>query len=326
MPSVTVLPQVPRIAVAVSASDHEPVDPEVCSRWRLVPGRVLGNRSSGTWEASRGDTAFVVKHFDRVSFPDWPYTLRVAASLRALGWPTPEPVEEPLISPDGAWVLFRMLPGRPVQPDDNDRLLEQRARGRLLAEFHAAAAATGIVDQREGFQAPDDVVSDPELELWLRAHESARPDEGRVLRMFREAAAEWFADHAGVDAQRSVIHGDFTPWNLLFDNGRLSGVVDFEATHHTFQVADFALSWRGYQDNVLRGYDEVRPLSDVEWHLVRPVFWAWLFLGVKNTLAAHYGTAARLNQTPNLQWQVAHLRKRSTLLTQKVGTPQPSID
>jgi aminoglycoside phosphotransferase (APT) family kinase protein len=59
-----------------------------------------------------------------------------------------------------------------------------------------------------------------------------------------------------------VIHGDFTPWNLLFDGGRLTGVLDFEATHHTFQVADFALSWRGYHDDVLSGYDEVRTEAD----------------------------------------------------------------
>ena len=122
-----------------------------------------------------------------------------------------------------------------------------------------------------------------------------------------EAAAGWFADHPDVDAPRSVIHGDFTPWNLLFsDDGRLTGVLDFEASHYTFQVADFALSWRGYQDEVLLGYDSVRPLSDLEWQLIRPAYQAWLFLGVRDALTA--GPPA------NLDWQVAHLRKRSTLI------------
>src|SRR5262249_55309737 len=135
---------------------------------------------------------------------------------------------------------------------------------------------------------PAVVVSDPELEHWLRAHERVRPDEGRALRACRDTAAEWFADNADPGAPRSVIHGDFTPWNLLFDAGRLTGVLDFEASHHSFQVADFALSWRGYHDEVLRGYDEVRLLSDTEWRLVRPVFWAWLFLGVKELLMSSY--------------------------------------
>lgn len=85
-------------------------------------------------------------------------------------------------------------------------------------------------------------------------------------------------------------------------------MLDFEATHHTFQVADFALSWRGYHDDVLRGYDEVRALSDTEWRLVRPVFWAWLFLGVKE-----------LPPSGRLEWQLSHLRKHSPLLTKRVG-------
>lgn len=50
-------------------------------------------------------------------------------------------------------------------------------------------------------------------------------------------------------------------------------------------MADFALSWRGYQDNVVRGYNEVRALTDLEWQLMQPVFWAWLFIGVKDALA-----------------------------------------
>lgn len=299
------------------------IDPEVCARWRLTTGRVLGDRAAGTWEATRDGAAFVVKHFDAEFPPDWPYTLRVAAALREQGWPTPEPAEEPLVTADGAWVLFHRLPGRPGTPSPEDRPAEERARGRLLAEFHAAAVATGITDQRDGFPDPAVVVSDPELEHWLRAHERARPDEGRALRACRDAAAEWFAGNADLDAPRSVIHGDFTPWNLLFDNGRLTGVVDFEASHHSFQVADFALSWRGYHDEVLRGYDEVRPLSDTEWRLVRPVFWAWLFLGVKDLLMAR---AREGGAPPRLEWQVIHLRKHSALLAERTGVGQLGPD
>jgi aminoglycoside phosphotransferase (APT) family kinase protein len=142
----------------------------------------------------------------------------------------------------------------------------------------------------------------------------ACPDEGRVLRAHREATVEWFGANAITDAPRRVIHGDFTPWNLLFDRGRLTGVLDFEATHHTLQVADFALSWRGCQDNVLRGYDEVRAMSDEEWRLVRPVFWAWLFIGVKDLLATHYGGPGRAGTPLRLAWQTHQLRKHSPLL------------
>jgi Ser/Thr protein kinase RdoA (MazF antagonist) len=244
--------------------------------------------------------------------------LRVAAALRTLGWPTPEPVEEPFLAPDGVWLLFGRLPGEPVRRAGPDGPAEQRARGRLLAELHAAAVATGIVEQRAGFTSPEQVVADPELERWLRVHERACPDEGRLLWAARDAAATWFADHPDVGAPRSVIHGDFAPWNLLYERGRLTGVLDFEASHYAFQVADFVLSWRGYQDDVLRGYDEVRPLSDLEWHLVRPVYWAWMFLDAKEVLRAHYAGDGR---KPAFDWQIAHLRKHSELLTRKADWP-----
>jgi Ser/Thr protein kinase RdoA (MazF antagonist) len=212
-----------------------------------------------------------------------------------------------MVTPDGAWVLFHRLPGapRPASPG------EERARGRLLAELHAAAAATGITDQRGGFRDPAEVVGDPDLARLLRWYETAHPEEGRVLRAARDAAAEWFDRHPGPDAPRSVIHGDFAPWNLLFDGDRLTGVLDFEITHHALQVADFVLSWRGYHDDVVRGYDEVRPLSDLEWALIRPVFQAWMCIGLADVLAAYRSGGP----APDVSWQVGHLRKRSALRT-----------
>jgi hypothetical protein len=50
----------------------------------------------------------------------------------------------------------------------------------------------------------------------------------------------------------------------------------------------------------------VRPLSDLEWQLIRPVYQAWMFHGVRADLQA--GTPV------DLSWQVAHLRKRSALV------------
>jgi Ser/Thr protein kinase RdoA (MazF antagonist) len=295
------------------------IDPEVCARWRLTAATVLADRPSGTWQAVRDGTTVIVKYFDDATFPDWRYTLRVADALRDLGWPTPEPVEEPLIGPRGAWVLFRRLPGRALEPAEKDRPAERRARGRLLAEFHAAAAATGIDDQRGGFRTPAEVVGDPELERWLRRHEAANPEQGGALLRCREAAVSWFGDHPDPNVPRSVIHGDFAPWNLLFDDGRLTGLLDFEATHHSFQVADFALSWRGYQDDVLRGYDEVRPLSDLEWRLVQPTYRAWLFLGLARELAAHYGTPAGTREPLDLEWQSIHAGRQSPWLARRTG-------
>ncbi|WIM99290.1 phosphotransferase [Actinoplanes oblitus] len=271
-------------------------DPAICARWRLVPGALLGARSTHTWAVTRDGRPHILQRLDQ---PDWRYPLRVAAALREQGWPTPEPAEEPWATPGGVWLLTHRLPGRPVVTGGPDTLAQQRHRGRLLAELHAALAATGITRQRDGFREPAGLLGDPELERTLTAYERLHPDDGRLLLAAREATLAWFAANPAGAAPRGVLHGDFTPWNLLFEDGRLTGVLDFEASHRNFLVADFALAWRGYQDAVISGYHEVRPLSDLERRLITPVYRAWLFLGVAGADPA----------TLDLRWNVAHLRR-----------------
>lgn len=279
------------------------MDPEVQARWRLRPGPMLGSRSTRTWAASRDGGEFVVQRVNPVDSPDWAYPLRVAAALRERGWPTPELAEEPVIAPDGGvWLLAHRLPGRPRVPSGADSPDEQRERGRLLAELHDALAATGLTGQRGGWAFPGVMVRDPALERTLTAYARIHPDDGAELLACRAAAVEFFEANPEPDVPSGVIHGDFTPWNLLFDDNRLTGVLDFEISHRTYLVADFALSWRGCQDGVISGYEQVRPLSDLERGLIVPTFRAWCFLG----LAGEDATAL------DLSWNVAHLRRTTT--------------
>ena len=101
-----------------------------------------------------------------------------------------------------------------------------------------------------------------------------------------------------------------TAWNLLFDDDTLSGVLDFESTHLDFRVADFALAWRGTYDAVVHGYEEVRRLSGLDRQLLVPVFWGWLFRGVKEEIRDMLdGRRA----SHGFDWQVKQLTRRSTL-------------
>ncbi|MBO0836818.1 MAG: phosphotransferase, partial [Actinobacteria bacterium] len=86
------------------------------------------------------------------------------------------------------------------------------------------------------------------------------PTEARILRWHAERARELYAQIGPAEAApRLVIHGDFAPWNLLYRDGELSGILDFEASHFDVAVSDFALSWRGKYDGVIAGYQELRP-------------------------------------------------------------------
>jgi hypothetical protein len=79
-------------------------------------------------------------------------------------------------------------------------------------------------------------------------------------------------------------------------------------------VADFALSWRGDQDEVLAGYAEVQPLSELDWQLLVPVFWSWLFLGLK----PHIADILSGKVPPHgFDWQIKHLLRRTGILAQR---------
>jgi Ser/Thr protein kinase RdoA (MazF antagonist) len=295
------MPQVPR---------------ELATRWRLSHATYLGTRLSSTWRAEQRPRNVVVKHLGAQALPDWPYQLEFMESMRQAGWPTPELLEAPEVRSDGTWLLFSWLPGVPAGEAGSSG--DALARGRLLAQFHTAAMATGMTRRRSGFPALSEVVADQELDSWLAVHERRAPEEGALLRACRRTALGRFARYQVAAAPTCVIHGDFAPWNLLFEDGRLSAVLDFEGCHHNLQIADFALAWRGRYDDVLRGYDAVRPLSDLEWRLVLPVYWAWLFLGVKDVLARSYRSADGPRPV-DLSWQIRQLRRRSALLTTRIG-------
>ncbi|MEU8664384.1 hypothetical protein [Actinoplanes philippinensis] len=83
------------------------------ARWRLADPRALTDRVNGTWAAERDGLPVIVKFFTE---QDWRYPLRVAAALRAQGWPTPEPIEEQLVVAAAASDLIARLTGRPRDP------------------------------------------------------------------------------------------------------------------------------------------------------------------------------------------------------------------
>jgi hypothetical protein len=91
----------------------------------------------------------------------------------------------------------------------------------------------------------------------------------------------------------------------------LTGILDFEATHLNYRVADFALSWRGDQDEVIEGYEEVHPLSERDRQLLIPAYWSWLFLGVKTEIEAMTSGKASAH---GFDWQIKHLLRRSPLM------------
>lgn len=205
------------------------------------------------------------------------YEVRLVARLAALGWPVAATVEGPMELAGHLWSLAPFLPGEPSVT--HGPAVEQRARGRLLAQFHTDLAQIQDFGQREGWRRCKEILADPALDDVLAGNERGYSEEVRILRWHLERARERIAGLQPQGRPGIVIHGDFTPWNLRFTDGRLCGILDFELAHWDYRVGDFALSWRGKYDEVLCGYAEVSPLEPEEWALITPLWWAGLIEG-----------------------------------------------
>ncbi len=208
------------------------------------------------------------------------YEVRLLGHLAALGWPVAPPVAGPIQAAGDTWSLAPFLHGDlPAADPVHGGRKEQRERGRLLAEFHAGLAQVPDLGQRPGWRRCEEILADPTLDDVLSENEEERSEEVHILRWHLERARERVAELQPKTWPGIVIHGDFTPWNLRFTEGRLCGILDFELAHWDHRVGEFALSWRGKYDDVILGYAEVSPLEPEEWALITPLWWAQLIQG-----------------------------------------------
>lgn len=236
----------------------------------IVP---LGGRLNRHWLVDARGAQLVLRRWaqppDEVA-----YELRLLESLASLGWAVAPAVAGPFELEGHVWTLAPFLPGEPAT--GHGTASEQRARGRLLAALHADLAQLQGFGQRGAWRRCEAILADMTLDQTLSEHEREQPEETHILRWHLHRARERVAELALHDRPGIVVHGDFTPWNLRFEGGRLAGILDFELAHWDHRVGDFALAWRGKYDEVVYGYDEVAPLDPEEWALITPLWWAGL--------------------------------------------------
>lgn len=156
----------------------------------------------------------------------------------------------------------------------------------------------------------DEVVASATLDSALAYYATVFPEDARVMQWHVERSRLAFGE-GGVALPQAVIHGDFAPWNLHFTDGELTGIVDFDLAHLNYRIADFALSWRGKYDDVVRGFNDVTPLTDAEWALLTPVRWAWIMWFVEDDID---DMRTGREQPRRLEWVVDQLLRRSPLM------------
>jgi Ser/Thr protein kinase RdoA (MazF antagonist) len=242
-----------------------------------VPGE------NGSWLATTGDGRRVVlrRYHFRATEADLAYEHAVLTYLSDRDWVVPAPVSG-LCEYDGLfYCLTRHVPGTAVA---SERAAQQRRRGRDLARLHLALRGLGErIGQRPGWRTQHTgftVHTALDWQACVLALTEASPRLGNWL---GAAAAQAHAALAALGADSLpllVVHGDFAEWNVHYDRGRLSGVIDFGLTHLDSRPYELAIARTYRAPLVIEAYrtELARlswPLSDLEEAAIDPVYRAF---------------------------------------------------
>jgi len=228
--------------------------------------------SNSNWliETDRG--RFILTMYERrIDLGDLPFFLGLLDHLSAAGCPVPRTIHDregrASRTLDGkAVALIEFLPGVSV---DRPTAAQARAVGGALAQVHIAAREFPFerVDPLDpGFNART-------LEqCGAQALASIDPALPATIETARAVATSW-----PDDLQRSIIHADLFPDNVLMLGDRVSGMIDFyfacsgamaydlAVTHAAWSFDARGSSYRSdVGDALIDGYEAVRPLDHRE--------------------------------------------------------------
>lgn len=243
-----------------------------------------GGLVNRTWRAETPAGPIAVRRYHlmrRSAAVAWEHELLEFAAGRA--WPVPRALPTPegitVVEYEGAlWSVFPWLDGAPAN-DAHPGVAH--ISGRLLARLHRDLERFPGEGQRPG--------TGKVWELDIVAESAGVASFNMLVAEFSEQFAELAA---GIRRQRyrtlrdlsalhypdlpdRVVHGDFGMENLLLQDGQVTGVLDFDwcrrdalATDIATSITPFAPRDVAVTRSFLEGYQEARPLDDIEWLLL----------------------------------------------------------
>lgn len=243
-----------------------------------------GGRINRHWLVTSGDRQIVV----RCSNPSrsrlallWEQEL-VRHAGKA-GWPVPRSLAtkdgRPVVEHDGRlWTAAPFLAGEPQQ---SPTPAMYHNRGRLLARLHRDLVSFPVDGQKPGFgktweldawMAPSGVGTFNEvLAAFAREHQ----DLASAIRRYRYRNLRELSRLQYPELPDMPVHGDFQRSNLLWQDGQLTGLIDFDFARRDAQVSDLATLLVPFEPlearvagPLLEGYESVRTLTEAEWALL----------------------------------------------------------
>jgi Ser/Thr protein kinase RdoA (MazF antagonist) len=234
-------------------------------------GTTFPARESIVWLVRRGDQLAVLRRLDPVRWlaedsdahgeVAWLHDFLARLARTTFPAPRPLPIDGErswTVYQDAVWELVSYLPGEVLGWRPESSLVQV---GALLARFHQASRMITPIRQRPRAFPLDRIVS--------------APASGQLSDWLAELADDLQRIHHA-DADRMVIHGDFTAHNVVASEqpARPTGVIDFALAYVEARLADVGFGlWRSgrpCQDaiglaphrlhDLVSGYVQVRPL------------------------------------------------------------------
>jgi len=138
--------------------------------------------------------------------------------------------------PDGPWYISQRLPGRTLHEvwpvaDSHSRQTIIESLGAALRALHRVPAPMGLLppwlaDALAG--KPRDAFHPPVVSVALQQVEDARQLPGHDSRLLADVA-DWFQERLSLFAadEPVLVHGDVHGSNVIVDQGRVTGLIDF---------------------------------------------------------------------------------------------------
>jgi Ser/Thr protein kinase RdoA (MazF antagonist) len=274
-----------------NASIHDIRSGRVNKHWRAVGDESYVLRR---YSASRSHAAIRFEH-------------DLLRHMKNRGWPVAVPLSigsECTLEYEGLrYALFPLLPGRPTA---TRTVPHSRFKGRLLARLHNDMASWEPYAQRDGFGRMW------ELDIFVRAASQystfnellmtfgkSYKEHARAIRSQKYAVLRELSSLAYGELPTRPCHFDFHRENLLFHDGELSGLLDFDLARLDARVADIASSIAldclappayneidpNHANAFVTGYTELAPLNHTEAQLIVPLVRAYIVWLVAYRLA-----------------------------------------
>lgn len=214
---------------------------------------------------------YVLTLYERLSADELPFYLNLMAHLAHAGVPAPAPAL------DRTGAMWSFLNGKPASlvarlrgaPVEEPDAAHCRAVGSSLALLHVAGVKfRGRLANRRGSG------------WWRQAARAVRPFLSPAQNALLASELKYQTGLARARLPRGAIHGDLFCDNVLFENGRVSGIIDFgfaatDALAYDLAIAvnDWCVQRNGESTGMLHaelaaamaaGYDRVRPLTAEE--------------------------------------------------------------